>query len=190
MIQQVDCKHEDKYVVDKQWLYTHKARAATGLSEYHHTKGNKKGAFKILLSAAKDYGKAGNEKQRAKCLVLAVENYVHLLEGIERRSRRDMKAKVLLDMLDAVLKICDQYKNEGILDLTSQQCFILRGRIHEILGKYELAEKDYQVVYDNSQKSQDLERLSAIIQKKNAVEDFDLNDSVYSGIDLNELRDK
>ena len=111
----------EKYTVDKQWLYTHKARAATGLSEYeffkkfydrkslkdqnnffkfyhHHTKGNKKGAFKILLSAAKDYGRAGNEKQRAKCLVLAVDNYVHLLSHIERKKKRETKANVLLSI--------------------------------------------------------------------------------------------
>ena len=74
--------------------------------------------------------------------------------------------------------------------MTKQKTLILKGRIYEILGNYEEAEKNYQDAYDSSGTSRDLERLSAIIQKRSNLEDINLDESGFSGIDLNELRDK
>ncbi len=61
----------------------------------------------MLIQASKDYGAAGNERQRAKRLALAVENGVKFM--LTSSKRRDRHARVLLDMLDAVMNVTDGF---------------------------------------------------------------------------------
>ena len=71
--------------MDREWIFVQNARAKHGLSEYRHNKGDKKGAFKVLIDASKDYARAGNELQRCKCLTLAVENGIKFLMKTDKR---------------------------------------------------------------------------------------------------------
>lgn len=120
---------------EKSWLYLQRARAQNGLSEYFHNTGNKKGSFKILLQAAKDYGFAGNDRQRAKCLVLAVENGVKFL--LKNDHRKNKHGKTLIDMLDKAMDYYGQYdlKDVESIDDTSvsmvHQIQTLKGFIFE-----------------------------------------------------------
>ena len=118
---------------EKSWYYLQKARAENGLSEYYHNTGNKYGAFKILVQAAKDYKYAGNDRQRSKCLILAVENGVKFM--LNTASRRERHADGLQAMLDEALGYYDGYGEDLGSDPTVSnnihQAYILKAIIYE-----------------------------------------------------------
>jgi len=155
---------------EKSWVYLQKARAENGLSEYYHNTGNKKGAFKILLQAAKDYGYAGNDRQRAKCLILAVENGAKFM--LSTPERRKKHADVLQDMLDKALEYYNEYdlETDPIIATNVYQAYRLKSLIYEKCsdheGMLEKAIKYCQKAYETFHQQEDLEKLTELIAQK------------------------
>ena len=176
---------------EKSWVHLQKARAENGLSEYYHNTGNKRGAFKILLQASKDYGYAGNERQRAKCLILAVDNGVKFM--LRTASRRKKHSQSLLEMLEVALNYYRQYDFRGMdestmtntnndpNDINSEasinsaqmiyQAYQLKCTIHEVNSEYsdehlDKAIESYQLIYHEFQLPNDLDKLTDLLQIK------------------------